>query len=79
MIKTDIGYKQTLECIELMEHSLESLRQELLPNNPKLFELCAEGPREELKDSKPKPTNTYAANAKQANPLIKIKAGFQGR
>ena len=79
VIKTEIGYKQTLECIELMGHSLESPRQEVLPHNPKLFELCVEGPREELKRLKAEANEYLRANAKQINALIKIKAGFQGR
>lgn len=66
MIKTEVGYKRTLESIKLMEHSLESLRQELLPHNPKLFELCVEGPREDLKRLKAE-ANEYTRRKRKAS------------
>ena len=48
MIESEFGYQQTLDAIKLMESSIEHLRLRWMPDNPKFFELLAEGPREEI-------------------------------
>ena len=38
---------QTIEMLELMNDALRHLRTEVLPKNPRMFALMAEGPLEE--------------------------------
>ena len=40
---------QTIECLEMMNDALQHLRKEVLPKNPKMFALMAEGPLEEMR------------------------------
>ncbi len=41
---------QAVECIGLMQHSLESLCEGTLKVNPRLFALMAEGPMDQIRD-----------------------------
>jgi len=40
---------QTIECLEMMNDALRHLRTEVLPKNPRMFALMAEGPLEEMR------------------------------
>ena len=40
---------QTIEMLELMNDALRHLRTDVLPRNPRLFILMAEGPLEEMR------------------------------
>jgi hypothetical protein len=40
---------QTIEMLELMNDALRHLRKEVLPKNPRMFALMAEGPLEEMR------------------------------
>jgi hypothetical protein len=40
---------QSIEMLELMNDALRHLRTEVLPKNPRLFALMAEGPLEEMR------------------------------
>ncbi|HEU0008615.1 MAG TPA: hypothetical protein VFT34_02250 [Verrucomicrobiae bacterium] len=40
---------QTIEMLELMNDALRHLRTEVLPRNPRMFVLMAEGPLEEMR------------------------------
>jgi hypothetical protein len=40
---------QTIEMLELMNEALRHLRMEVLPKNPRMFALMAEGPLEEIR------------------------------
>jgi hypothetical protein len=40
---------QTIEMLELMNDALRHLRREVLPKNPRMFALMAEGPLEEMR------------------------------
>ena len=40
---------QTIEMLELMNDALRHLRTEVLPKNPRMFVLMAEGPLEEMR------------------------------
>ena len=40
---------QTIEMLELMNDALRHLRTEVLPKNPRMFALMAEGPLEEMR------------------------------
>ena len=40
---------QTIEMLELMNESLRHLRTEVLPRNPRMFALMAEGPLDEMR------------------------------
>ena len=40
---------QTIEMLELMNDALQHLRKEVLPKNPRMFALMAEGPLEEMR------------------------------
>jgi len=40
---------QTIEMLELMNQVLRHLRTEVLPKNPRMFALMAEGPLEEMR------------------------------
>ncbi len=44
MIKNDTELRQTFEQLERMQRALTSLRDEVLPVNPRLFAVMAEGP-----------------------------------
>ncbi|MDQ3686617.1 MAG: hypothetical protein M3430_13615 [Acidobacteriota bacterium] len=49
MIHNEAELRQTIECREMMRRSLQNLREEVLPRNPRWYELMAEGPLDELK------------------------------
>lgn len=40
---------QTIEMLELMNDALRHLREEVLPKNPRMFALMAEGPLDEMR------------------------------
>ena len=40
---------QTIEMLELMNDALRHLRTEVLPKNPRMFALMAEGPLDEMR------------------------------
>jgi hypothetical protein len=40
---------QTIEMLELMNDALRHLRKEVLPKNPRMFSLMAEGPLDEMR------------------------------
>ncbi|MBI2949261.1 MAG: hypothetical protein HYY23_16595 [Verrucomicrobia bacterium] len=40
---------QTIEMLELMNDALRHLRKEVLPKNPRMFALMAQGPLEEMR------------------------------
>lgn len=40
---------QTIEMLELMNDALRHLRKEVLPKNPRMFALMAEGPLDEMR------------------------------
>lgn len=40
---------QTIEMLELMNDALRHLRTEVLPKNPRMFVLMAEGPLDEMR------------------------------
>jgi hypothetical protein len=40
---------QTIEMLELMNDALRHLRIEVLPKNPRMFALMAEGPLDEMR------------------------------
>ena len=40
---------QTIEMLELMNEALRHLRTEVLPKNPRMFALMAEGPLDEMR------------------------------
>ena len=40
---------QSIEMLELMNDALRHLRTEVLPKNPRMFALMAEGPLEEMR------------------------------
>src|SRR5438477_6679536 len=44
MIHNEAEFQQTLEQLERMHSALAKLRVELLPQNPRLFAVMAEGP-----------------------------------
>jgi len=44
MIENEAQYHQTRQQLELMNRSLEELREQVLPKNPQLFAVMAEGP-----------------------------------
>ena len=49
MSKESERLAQTIEMLELMNHSLRRLHTEVLPKNPRMFALQAEGPLEEMR------------------------------
>ncbi len=49
MNKTEAILTQTVEQLERMSEALASLRQELLPGQPKKFAILAESPLEEMR------------------------------
>ena len=40
---------QTIEMLELMNDALRHLRKEVLPKNPRMFTLMAQGPLDEMR------------------------------
>ena len=40
---------QTIEMLELMNGALRHLRKEVLPKNPRMFALMAQGPLDEMR------------------------------
>ena len=40
---------QTIEMLELMNDALRHLRKEVLPKNPRMFALMAQGPLDEMR------------------------------
>lgn len=44
MIENETQYQQMRQQLELMYRSLEELRGQVLPKNPQLFAVMAEGP-----------------------------------
>ena len=49
MSKESKRLAQTIEMLELMNQALRHLRTEVLPKNPRMFALMAEGPLEEMR------------------------------
>jgi hypothetical protein len=49
MSKDAENLAQTIEMLELMNESLRHLRTEVLPRNPRMFALMAEGPLDEMR------------------------------
>jgi len=49
MSKDAENLAQTIEMLELMNDSLRHLRTEVLPRNPRMFALMAEGPLDEMR------------------------------
>ena len=49
MTKETERLAQTIEMLELMNDALRHLRTEVLPKNPRMFALLAEGPLEEMR------------------------------
>jgi hypothetical protein len=66
MIKTEFGYRQTLELIESMERSLEDIKRRLLPDNPRLYKLESEGVLDSLKQLKAE-ANEYTRRKRKAS------------
>jgi hypothetical protein len=49
MSKESERLAQTIEMLELMNQTLRHLRVEILPKNPRMFALMAEGPLDEMR------------------------------
>lgn len=49
MSQTTERLAQSIEMLELMNDALRHLRTEVLPKNPRMFALLAEGPLEEMR------------------------------
>ena len=49
MIRSDDEFQQTLEQLERMYRALASLREEVLPKNPRTFAVLAEGPLDHIR------------------------------
>lgn len=49
MITTDPQLQQAIEQIQRLYHALDSLRRDILPQNPRNFAIMAEGPVEEIR------------------------------
>lgn len=49
MSKETARLAQTIELLELMNDALRHLRTEVLPKNPRMFALMAQGPLEECR------------------------------
>lgn len=49
MITNDAEFRQTLEQLRCMHGALEDLRADVLPKNPRLFAVVAEGPLDYIK------------------------------
>ena len=50
MIKNDSELRQTFEQLERMRRALVALRDEVLPVNPRLFAVMAEGPLDYIRE-----------------------------
>jgi len=50
MIKNDSELRQTFEQLERMQRALTTLRDEVLPVNPRLFAVMAEGPLDYIRE-----------------------------
>ncbi len=50
MIKNESDLRQTFEQLERMQRVLASLRDEVLPVNPRLFAVMAEGPLDYVRE-----------------------------
>lgn len=50
MIKNESELRQTFEQLERMQRALASLRDDVLPVNPQLFALMAEGPLDYIRE-----------------------------
>jgi hypothetical protein len=49
MIADDAAFRQTLDQLQRMYRALEQLREEVLPKNPRLFAVMAEGPLDHIR------------------------------
>jgi hypothetical protein len=65
VIKTEFGYRQTLELIESMERSLEDIKRRL-SDNPRLYKLESEGVLDTLKQLKAE-ANEYTRRKRKAS------------
>ena len=50
MIKNDSELRQTFEQLERMQRALTTLRDDVLPVNPRLFAVMAEGPLDYIRE-----------------------------
>ncbi len=50
MIKNDTELRQTFEQLERMQRALTTLRDDVLPVNPRLFAVMAEGPLDYIRE-----------------------------
>lgn len=50
MIKNEAELRQTFEQLERMQRALVSLRDDVLPVNPRLFAVMAEGPLDYIRE-----------------------------
>jgi len=50
MIKNDAELRQTFEQLERMQRALATLRDDVLPVNPRLFAVMAEGPLDYIRE-----------------------------
>jgi hypothetical protein len=50
MIKNDSELRQTFEQLERMQRALATLRDDVLPVNPRLFAVMAEGPLDYIRE-----------------------------
>jgi hypothetical protein len=50
VIKNESDLRQTFEQLERMQRALASLRDEVLPVNPRLFAVMAEGPLDYIRE-----------------------------
>ncbi len=50
MIRNEAELRQTFEQLERMQRALASLRDDVLPVNPKLFAIMAEGPLDYIRE-----------------------------
>jgi len=50
MIKNNTELQQTFEQLERMQRALAKLRDEVLPVNPRLFAVMAEGPLDYIRE-----------------------------
>lgn len=49
MTEREMNIRQAIECIGMMYRSLVSLEKDILPTNPHLFAIMAEGPIDEIR------------------------------
>ena len=50
MITNELELRQTFEQLERMQRALASLRDDVLPVNPRLFAVMAEGPLDYIRE-----------------------------